>query len=108
MALPLRVGFFVVSICADDTELPDEGGTQDSSVMPQGSNNKKWEVPLIWLMMQESKLLSYAPSASREITTQRKTRKTILTDLSSRSTASFAASTLFTKNLSDFGGDYVR
>ena len=29
MSIPLRVGFFVVSKCAKDTELPDEGGTQD-------------------------------------------------------------------------------
>jgi hypothetical protein len=54
-----------------------------------------------WLMMQESRLLSYAQSASREITTQRRTRRMILTDLNSRSTAGSAASTLFTKNPSD-------
>jgi hypothetical protein len=55
MSIPLRVGFFVVSKSAKDTELPDEGGTQEPSVIPKGSNNKKWEVPLTWLMMQESR-----------------------------------------------------
>ena len=109
MSLPLRVGFFVVSKYAPRTQsYPMREVHKDLSVLPMGSNNMKWEVPLTWLMMQESRLLSFAPSVSREITTRRKTRRTILTDLSSRSTASFAASTLFTKNLSDFGGEYVR
>ena len=62
----------------------------------------KWEVPKSWLMMQESRLLSYAPSASREITTQRKTRRMIRTGLSLRNSVSSAASTLFTKSLSDW------
>ena len=75
---------------------------------PRRSNNKKWEVPLTWLMTQESRLLSFAQSVSREITTQRRTRRTILKDLSLISIASSAASTLFTKNLSDFGGEYGR
>jgi len=61
----------------------------------------KWEVPKSWLMMQESRLLSYAPSASRETTTQRKTRRMIRTGSNLRNTVSSAASTLFTKSLSD-------
>ena len=54
-----------------------------------------------WLMTQESRLLWCAPSASREITTQRRTRRTILTDLSSTSSAASAKSTLFTENPSN-------
>ena len=73
------------------------------------SNKFKWEVPKKWLMMQESRLLWFVQSASRETMTQRRTRRTILTDLNSRSTAGSAASTLFTKNQSNFlGRNYGR
>ena len=81
--LPLRVGFFVLPECA----MP-KGSDKHCSVREvhrffraEKSNNLKWEVPLIWLMMQESKLLWYALSASRETMTQRRTRRMTLTDL---------------------------
>jgi hypothetical protein len=38
------------------------------------------EVPQKWLMMQELRLLWYALSASKEITTQRRTKRMTLTD----------------------------
>jgi preprotein translocase subunit SecE len=57
-----------------------------------------------WLMMQESRLLWYALSVSRETMTQRRTKRMILTGLNSRSIAGSAASTLFTKSPNNLGG----
>jgi hypothetical protein len=61
---------------------------RELAALPEGGTLRRktkikfnWEVPKTWLMMQELRLLSFAPSASREITTQRKTRRMILTDL---------------------------
>ena len=92
-----------MSVCAKPKgygpHLLGEGGTQSFPLRKE--NNLKWEVPLIWLMKQESKLLWSAPSASRETMTRKRTRRTTLTDSNSRSTVVSAVSTLFTKNLSD-------
>jgi hypothetical protein len=83
IGIPLRVGFFVLPECAKP-----KGSDKHCSMRevhrraPVGEpNNLKWEVPLIWLMMQESRSLWYALSASREIMTRKRTRRTILTDL---------------------------
>ena len=100
IVLPLQKGFFVVP-CAQKGTRPFGGRYTDRLC---GQINLIWEVPKSWLMMQESRLLSFAQSVSREIMTQRKTRRMIRTDWNSISIASSAASTLFTKSLSDWEG----
>ena len=80
--------------------LRHEGGTQaalSSQIKYNGRCRK------LWLMKQESRLLWYAQNASREITTQRRTRRTTLTDSNSTSSANSATSTLFTKNPNNWG-----
>ena len=99
MALPLLKGFFFVRIFSgDERRMPRNcrsSATRKNGLIGAfqrevhgcffaGSIKKIYMGGAAkWLMTQESRLLWHAPSASREITTRRKTRKMTLTDWSS-------------------------
>ena len=93
IALPLSEGFFCAQIW-DTHTFAIEGGIDGLNPNSIRRCRKLWE----------SKLHSPALNASKEIMTQRKTRRMIRTDWNLTSIASSAASTLFTKSLSDWGG----